>query len=191
MLEITIPYNELYDEDSNIITEIPETTLILEHSLVSISKWESKWNFAFLSKRAKTQEQSLDYIRCMTLNDKVNPNVYQGLTQKNVSDIYEYINLPMSATYLQKDDSPPGKDVVTSELIYYWMVSLQIPFECANWHINRLLTFIRLCDIKNEAALNNKPGKRGRRHNRMMSSEKLRQRAALNEQRLKQYGTTG
>lgn len=191
MLELIVPSNELYDEKTNSFTLIQETKLLLEHSLISIADWESKWGQAFLTKRPKTTEQSLDYIRCMTLNkDDVNPNVYLGLTQENISVIYDYINNPMSATCLSEDNAPPGKDVVTAELIYYWMISLQIPAEYASWHINRLLKLIRVCDIKNKAAMENTKGRKGRKTPRL-SNEALHRRAALNEQRLKQYNTTG
>lgn len=190
MLTITVPENELYDEDLQGFVYVRKTELVLEHSLISLSKWESKWNKAYLSKRAKTTEQSIDYIRCMTVNSGVDPYAYAVLTQKNISDIYEYINAPMSATYFPEEKKPPGKDVVTAELIYYWMISLQIPFECSKWHLNRLLSLIRVCEMKNQVAYDNmNAGKRGRRPR--MSREALRNRAALNEQRLREYNTTG
>lgn len=190
MLTITVPALELYDENLQGFINVPETQLVLEHSLISLSKWESKWNRAYLSKRAKTTEQSLDYIRCMTINNHVDPFVYSALTQKNISEIYEYVNAPMSATYFPEENNTQGKDVVTAELIYYWMISLQIPFECSKWHLNRLLSLIRVCDMKNKIAYDNaNSGKHGRKHR--MSREALQQRAALNEQRLKQYNTNG
>lgn len=192
MLTIDVPANEFYDNDANEFITIKETRLNLEHSLISLSKWESKWNKSFLSKskkRALTYAQSIDYIKCMTINGGVDPNVYRVLTQKNVSDIYEYINAPMSATYFPEEDGPPGKDVITAELIYYWMISLNIPFECNKWHLNRLLSLIRVCNMKNEAAYGKNAGKKG--HRKGLSNEALRQRAALNQQRLKQYNTRG
>lgn len=186
MLSIIIPGSEFYDEEHNSFVNVKETTLNLEHSLVSISKWEMKWNKAFLGKKPKTIEQSLDYIRCMTLN-QVDPNVYFGLTKSNVSDIYEYINAPMSAVYIQQiENQSPSKDVITSELIYYWMISLHIPFECEEWHINRLLSLIRVCDIKNEALYGGPKRKRNRSTNDL-----LRRNAALNNARLAKYNTTG
>lgn len=189
MLAITIPANEFYNDSANEFITVRETQLNLEHSLISLSKWESKWNKAFLTKKKKTNEQTIDYIKCMTINSGVDPNVYRALTQQNISEIYEYINLPMSAVYFPEEDGPPGRDVVTSELIYYWMISLNIPFECSKWHLNRLLSLIRVCNMKNEAAYNKHSGKKGRRKG--LSNEALRQRAALNQQRLKQYNTRG
>jgi len=150
MLEITIPSREYWDEAKSEFVSIKSTTLQLEHSLISLSKWESKWRKAFLAKNNKTDEETLDYIRCMTLNKNVDPNVYYSLTQEDINKIVEYINDPMTATTIQ-DYSHTKHSVngtVTSELIYYWMIQCQIPVEFEKWHINRLLTLIRVCEIK-------------------------------------------
>lgn len=194
MLTITIPETELYDENKNEFINIDATVLQLEHSLVSLSKWESKWHKAFLSKKneKKTAEETLDYIRAMTIND-VDPNVYMGLTSKNIQEIYDYINNPMTAVYFpdNKDEKQFGmKDTPTSELIYYWMISLNIPFECQNWHLNRLMALIRVCDIKNEAAYNNSKKSNSRKH-KHPNHNSYRDRRLLNESRLKEYGTSG
>lgn len=153
MLKITIPSTELYDEINDEFIEIRGQDLQLEHSLVSISKWESKWKKPFLdSSQERTNEEMIDYIRCMTLTQNVSPQVYFGLTPKIVAEINEYINDPMTATWFSKDKDrrgPPSREKITSELIYYWMISLQIPMECQKWHLNRLLTLIRVCNIKN------------------------------------------
>ena len=182
MLQITIPAAEAFDEFSNefrIVME--EQTLQLEHSLVSLSKWESKWNKAFLSGVTKaTEEEMLDYIRCMTVTQHVKPEVYNYLTDDNIEQIKNYISAPMTATYFSEDPSKKGgREVVTSELIYYWMIALNIPFECQKWHLNRLLTLIRVCNIKNAP-----PKKRSRRD--IMSRN-----AQLNAARRKQLNTRG
>lgn len=186
MLVITIPATkpvELWDEVKQefVLTEgTKEQTLQLEHSLVSLSKWESKWCRSFLSKPPATTEETIDYIKCMTLTKNVNPNAYANLTTENIEQIKEYINAPMTATTFS-DNKKGGRnnEIVTSELIYYWMISLQIPFECQKWHINRLLTLIRVCNVKNQP-----PKKRSKR-------EIMSRNAALNAARRQQLNTNG
>ena len=126
-------------------------TILLEHSLVSLAKWESHWKKPFLSKDQKTRAETIDYIRCMTLTANVNREFYNTLTQENINAVNAYINDSMTATtfYDGGKTKSPSREIITAELIYYWMVSLQIPFECQNWHLNRLLTLIRVCNIKN------------------------------------------
>ena len=152
MLKLLIPGTETYDEVRNEFFTTAPTVLELEHSLVSLSKWEAKWHKAFLSKNEKTREETLDYVRCMTLTKKVDPKVYYAITPIQMNEIMEYINDPMSATYLYENPNGPmgPKETITSELIYYWMVALQIPFECQKWHLNRLITLIKVCNIKND-----------------------------------------
>lgn len=151
MLEITIPGAEGWDENSECFVSYKEQTLQLEHSLVSISKWESKWCKSFFAKGGKTTEETLDYIKCMTITPHVDPSVYQRISQSNVEEINKYIEAPMTATTFSKDsNNRPNREQITSELIYYWMIALNIPFECQKWHINRLLTLIRVCNIKNQ-----------------------------------------
>ena len=150
MLTITIPESEEFDSEKGEFLYGKEITLTLEHSLVSISKWESKWHKPFLSKDEKTREEVIDYVRCMTLTQNIDPSNYRRLTPDNFKEIEEYINNPMTATWFnEKEKGKPNRDIITSELIYYWMVALQIPFECQKWHLNRLLTLIRICNIKN------------------------------------------
>lgn len=180
MLQIIIPATELWDEYNNEFVDIKETTLQMEHSLVSLSKWESKWCKPFFSKEEKTKDEIIDYVRCMTITPNVDPNVYKNLSNKNIEQINRYIESPMTATYISETkNGRSGREQVTSELIYYWMIALNIPFECQNWHINRLLTLIRVCNIKNQA-----PKKMSRKE---ISSRN----AMLNAQRRKKLGTKG
>lgn len=152
MLTITIPKTELYDEETNRFWVVNEQELRLEHSLLSISKWESKWHKPYLdsSTYQKTSEMNLDYIKCMTITQNVPDIVYSCLTKKNIDDIVKYISDPMTATWFSNDnENHASSEVVTSELIYYWMTATGVPFSCEKWHINRLLTLIKICSIKN------------------------------------------
>lgn len=181
MLQITIPeVSELWDEINEEFISFKEQTLKLEHSLVSLSKWESKWCKSFLSRSEKTHEETIDYIKCMTLTPNVKPEVYDCLTNENIEQIGKYIEAPMTATYFSPSTSGGHmREQVTSELIYYWMIAYNIPFECQKWHLNRLLTLIRVCSIKNE------PPKR-------QSTQSIMSRnAALNAARKKRLNTTG
>ena len=155
-------------------------TLQLEHSLISISKWESKWNKAFLSKNEKTYEETVDYIKCMTITQNVDPSVYLRLTNENIEQINQYIDAPMTATYfMEDDDKKPSRETITAELIYYWMIALNIPFECQKWHLNRLLTLVKVCNIKNAP-----PKKRSK-------GDIMRRNAKLNAARRAKHHTRG
>ena len=181
MLRITIPAQELWDESKQTFVTTKEQTLQLEHSLVSLSKWESKWCKPFLTKKEKTAEETLDYIKCMTLTQNVDPDVYNRLTSKNIEDIDRYINAPMTATTFSDDKSRKrgNNKIVTSEVIYYWMVALNIPVEFQKWHINRLLTLIKVCNIENQP-----PKKRSTR-------DIMKSNAELNAARRKQFNSRG
>ena len=180
MLRITIPAIELWDENKEEFINTKEQTLQLEHSLVSLSKWESKWNKPFLSKDTKTEEEELDYIKCMTITQNVDPNVYKFIPLNIREEIKEYINAPMSATWFSEDkNTKSSSEQITSELIYYWMVAQNIPFECEKWHLNRLITLIKICNIKSQP-----PKKMGKKA--IMSRN-----AALNAARRKQLNTKG
>ena len=180
MLRITVPAVELWDEARQEFIQTKEQTLQLEHSLVSLSKWESRWCKPFLSKDEKTTEQVLDYIRCMTITQNVNPDVYYRLSNDNIQQINAYIDAPMTATTFREDKTGKrGREIITSEIIYYWMIAYNIPPEYQKWHLNRLLKLIRVCDIKNQP-----PKKRSKRD--IMATN-----AALNAARRKQLGTRG
>ena len=180
MLQIIIPKIEMWDEVNEEFIYVEEQTLRLEHSLVSLSKWESKWCKPFLTKENKTIEETIDYIRCMTITQNVDPKVYNCITNEQINQVNQYIEAPMTATWFSKDkNAKTSREQITSELIYYWMISLGIPFECQKWHLNRLLTLIRVCNVKNN------PGKK------MTVDERLRHQAALNAARKKQLNTKG
>lgn len=180
MLTITVPFSEYWDDNKQEFIEIKGGTLKLEHSLVSISKWESKWCKSFLNTKEKTDEETMDYIRCMTLTQNVDPDIYYQLSLQNIEDIKNYINAPMTATvFSDTGDKSVNREVVTAELIYYWMIAYNIPFECQKWHINRLLTLVRVCGVKN-----NPPKK-------MAKGELMRRNAALNAARRRQLNTKG
>lgn len=150
MLTITIPATELWDEINERFLFTKDQTLQLEHSLVALSKWESKWHKPFYSNEEKTYEETIDYIRCMTLTENVDPQIYNFISNQNVADINAYIDDSMTATtFSDQGKGKASREIITSEVIYYWMIALNIPMECENWHINRLITLIRVCEIKN------------------------------------------
>lgn len=180
MLQIVIPAVELFDERKNEFVSTKEQTLQLEHSLVSLHKWESKWCKPFLSKQDKSPEELLDYVKCMTITSNVDPDIYMFLTDENLRQINSYIDAPMTATRFSEDkNAKKNREIITAELIYYWMIALQIPFECKKWHLNQLLTLIKVCSIKNEP-----PKKKSKK-------DILSRNAALNAARRKQFNTTG
>ena len=181
MLQIIVPIApEGWDEIKEEFVEAETVTLKLEHSLVSISKWESKWNKAFLTNVAKTNEEIFDYIKCMATTSNVDPTIFDHLTEDNIKSIQDYINAPMTATTFADDkSSKSSREVVTSELIYYWMFSLGIPKDMEKWHLNRLLTLIKVFNVKNAP-----PKKRSKRD--IMSRN-----AALNQARRQQFNSKG
>lgn len=170
----------LFDEKNNEFIQIKDTDLILEHSLISISKWESKYHKPFLDNKNMTNKEFLDYIRCMTISQNVNPDVYTAITQANCIEIQEYMNDKMTATWFSDKNNPKSKQKsVTSEVIYSWMVGLGIPFKCETWHINRLLTLIRVCNIENS------PKKK------MKKGDIFKQNAMLNNARRQMMNSSG
>ena len=146
--------------------------------MISISKWESKWEIPFLHSE-KTEEQLRDYVRLMTLTQNVDPNIYYCLSNENLLAIKEYIDKKMTATTINDDGKKAGRQIITAEIIYYWMIALNIPFECQKWHINKLLTLIRVCNIKNQPPKKMRPG------------DWKNKKRALNEARRKKHNTRG
>lgn len=180
MLKIIVPAAEYFDEINEEFIYKKEQVLQLEHSLVSLSKWESKWNKAFLGKQEKTDEEILDYVRCMSVTQHVDPEVYSRLSAENYAAINAYIEAPMTATRFYEERTQKGnKDTVTSELIYYWMIAYNIPVEFQKWHLNRLLTLIRVCNVKNSP-----PKKRSKR-------ELFQRNAALNAANKRRFNSKG
>lgn len=185
MLSITIPAREYYDENlEEFVSLQKDTTIQLEHSLMSVAKWESKWKKPFMSNDKKTYAESIDYIKCMTVTQNVKPEVYRMLTRQNFEEINHYIDDPMTATTIKPQPGGPrtagrNGELVTAEIIYYWMVSLGIPFECQKWHLKRLLTLIEVCSIKNAP------------QRKMSQKEIMQQNMALNAARKAKHHTRG
>lgn len=179
MLKLVIPDQEYFDDGKSEFTLLKGQTIQLEHSLVSISKWESKWEKPFLTKEPKTVEETIDYIKCMCITQNVKPHAFNNITDKNIETVSRYIAATMTATRFYDSKEGNSREIITSELIYYWMISYNIPIKCEKWHLNRLLALIRVCNIKN-----NPPKK-------MSRSEIINRNRALNEQRKKQYNTNG
>lgn len=180
MLTLRVEGRELFDEIRDEFITIKPATLQLEHSLISISKWEAKWEKPFLSTGDKTREEIIDYIKCMTITQNIDPNVYLCLTNEDIDKISNYIGAKMSATWFNERETKPGrKEVVTSEVIYYWMIAFNIPPEYQKWHLNRLMTLIRICSIKNAP-----PKKQSKR-------DIMQRNAKLNAARRKQYNSKG
>lgn len=179
MLRVTVKGLELFNDETSEFHTTIDQVIVLEHSLVSVAKWESKWNKPFISKNKKTDEEVLDYIQCMTITQNVDPKTYQGLSRDNIRDIDKYIGLDMTATKFEESNGRPSREVQTAELIYYWMISMNIPFECQKWHLNRLLALIRVCNIKNAP-----PKMMGRQ-------ELLNRNRELNAQRKAEMNTKG
>jgi len=151
MLMIEVPEVELFDEETQSFAKsIPAQTLILEHSLVSLSKWEEIWEKPFLTKGNKSSEETLDYIRCMTITPKkVSPESYLAIPGSVIKQVTDYIEKPMTATTFSNERGKPNREIVTAELIYFWMFSHQIPLDWEKRHLNKLMTLIKVCNIKN------------------------------------------
>lgn len=179
MIEIRVPQTEAWDETNECFIVLPEETVKMEHSLISIAKWESRWHEPFMGDSDKTDEQILDYMRCMVMGNK-DPDVVYRFTMEDSERIGEYINDPMTATtFTDLERKALRGETVTAELIYYWMISLKIPIEFQKWHFNRLMTLIRVCLIKNQ------PEKK------MGRSELLARNKALNDARRKRLNSKG
>lgn len=177
---------EFFDDPTEkfVTIENKSTTMMLEHSLSSLHKWEQKWHIPYLDERiAKTEEQAIDYIKCMCINsDDFDDLTYYNLSRENAIKIAQYIKDPATATWFaKKDDEGGSSNIITSEVIYGWMVGLQIPFECQHWHLNSLLTLVKVCNENNK-----EPGKENKVTNKMLAD-----RARLNAERRKMLGSTG
>ena len=186
MLELVIKEEEQWDEVNEVFTHTKGQTLRLEHSLVSISKWEAKWKKPFLEEQKDmTREELIDYVRCMTINQDIDQEVYYTLSKSDFNKILNYINDPMTATWFREDINKGRRNsqAITSELIYFWMISFQIPFECQKWHLNRLMTLIRICN-------ENRADESGK-HKRPSQRELMNRNRALNEARKRRLNTHG
>lgn len=185
MLRLTIKEKEFFNNETQEFLYIKETTISLEHSLVSVSKWESKWKKPYLSNKLMTREETIDYIRCMTITQNVNPLVYEAIGNDEIKAVQDYIDDKMTATFFRETDEERSVSVsnshrvITSEVIYYWMIAYGIPVEFQKWHLNRLLTLIQVCQEKN------KPQKK--RSKSSVASEYRR----LNAERRKKFHTKG
>ena len=175
MLRLQIADRELFDERTETFVPIKGQTLNLEHSLVSISKWEAKWKKPFLSREPKTREETLDYIRFMTITQNVDPAVYAGITNDQVMEVNRYIDDAMTATIFSKTEGKGGSSkIVTSEEIYYYMTAYQIPFKCETWHFNRLMTLIRVCEEKNKPSKKMRKGDMAKKRHSLNAARKAR-----------------
>lgn len=178
-MTVVIPDINLFDDEKQMFIKVKGETFKIEHSLVSISKWEAKWHKPFMSKEQKTDEELCDYVRCMTLTQNVRPEIYAYIPPIVMNSIIEYINDPMTATTIKRKQSKKQTSIITSEVIYGWMIGLNIPVEFQKWHLNRLMTLI---EVVNEQ---NSPKKNVGRH------ELMSQNAALNAARRKALHSKG
>ena len=183
MLQLEISGGEFFNEELQEFVKTKPQKLLLEHSLLSLSKWEAKWKKPFFDKQSKTPEEYIDYIRCMTINSNVDPLAYDSLSPKHFKQIMEYIDDPHTATTfsnrIPSKRSKRGR-IITSELIYYWMFANGIPKECERWHLNRLMTLIRIFSIENDPEAK-----------KMSKSAIYQQNRELNEARRAKYHTSG
>jgi hypothetical protein len=180
VLTLTIPEQELFDEDKEEFVYLPQVVLELEHSLVSLSKWESIYEKPFLETTEKTPQEALDYIKAMILTPDFSPEDLTRLSQANLMAINAHIDAKMTATWFSETQNhPPSREKITAELIYYWMISLNIPIEFQYWHLNRLFTLIKIFNVKNT------PPKK------MSSTELAARNRKLNEERKARFGTRG
>lgn len=182
MHTINIVESEFYDEERNRFIRIPSRKIVIEHSLVSISKWEQKWHKPFFNTDF-TREELLDYIRCMTITQNVDPNTYLGISGEEMKKVREYMNDPATATTIKEKPGKPKpkrnvSQIITSELIYGWMIQYGVPMECQKWHVNRLIMLIRVCQELQGTE-------------KMSKKDLYKQNRALNAARKAKYHTRG
>lgn len=181
MLTIRVSSGEFYTESTGTFTQLPEQTIQMEHSLISISKWESKWHKPFFDGKDKTREETVDYFRCMSITQNVNPLTWLNLSKANEEEIMKYIQDPMTGTTFNERNKygKGGRQVISSEVIYWEMIELGIPFECERWHINRLFTLIHVCQVKSQG------------NKKMSRKDLVNQNKMLNAARKGRMGSTG
>jgi hypothetical protein len=181
MLTITVPDKELFNDATQEFIKVKGRELRLEHSLVSLSKWESKFHKPFLTKENKPRVEIIEYIKCMTITQNVEDNVFKAIDHKVINEVTAYLEDPMTATTFSKQEEKRtiNQEVITAEIIYYWMVALQIPMECQKWHLNRLLTLINVCNIKNQPK------------RKMSKAAILARNRALNDERRQRFDSAG
>lgn len=184
MLQLTIPGQRYWDEKDEVFVYPEAIVLELEHSLVTLSKWESEFEKPFLSKDDKTTEELLRYIEIMIQTPNTSPDILQQLTQDNMREINEYINAKMTATWFNDPpNQPPSREIITAELIYYWMISMEMPIDpLEHWHLNRLFTLLKVFSAKNSKQKKMNPAEK---------KDWLADRQRLNELRKQQMGTDG
>lgn len=181
MYRLVLPSSEYFDSVNNEFITVPGKTYKLEHSLISVSKWEAKYHRPFLSptKGPNTRQEVLDYISCMSISEEIDPMILRSMSNAKVQEVMEYINNPMTATTFNEKNSNRRKAAsntfMTSEVIYWQMASFGIPYECEKWHLNRLLTLIRVCDEKGQPA------------KKMSQNDILRQYAGVNAKRRRKH----
>lgn len=182
MLEIVIPSTELWDEKNEQFIYTNEQKLQLEHSLVSLSEWESRWCKPFIGKKDKTKEQIIDYIKCMTITQNVKDECYDYLTTENIEQIDNYIAKPMTATWFRENKNTANvkRRPITAELIYCWMIAFDIPIQCEKWHLNKLLTLIRVCNEENRP-----------QDKKISKQELMKQHSAINATNRKRFNSKG
>lgn len=181
MLTLQLQDFEYYDETEGMFKSRKGRKLLLEHSLISISKWESKWKIPFISDKDKTREQSLDYIRCMCTNPPDDPTVFKSLTSKEIETVDAYINDSMTATTIsRRGPKRPSREIITAELVYFWMIQYGIPFDpCEKWHFNRLMMLIEVSAVK------------GGQQQKMGRKEQMAQQRMLNASRRAKLNSKG
>lgn len=180
MLTVTIPESEVYDDEAEEFRKLPSVTLNFEHSLATLSKWEEIWEKPFLSSEQKTDEETKSYIAIMCIDTEIPPEVFQRFSNENLSAINTYMDAKMSATWFAETKGPQSREIITAEIIYYWLISANIPLDLQHWHLNKLFTLIKVFNEKNT------PEKK-----KMSKAELIERNREINKQRRAKMGTKG